>query len=221
MDRHNKSFCTPGWHGMSFLSACFLPFSTRVLTEQLKFRTCLDVIFLKFPIYAAGCILNRSQAGSGTAVAVFGCRVCVAATPAAAAPWATTGSELCRDSRWVTACRVAVARWDTSRTSVFSPQRRGRRASANCSGSERAERGHSQELGRGPGLEWSAALSSAPWQLSTWNVTALEDCTSAILSSRNVLGRGQNPTDFGESWKSLISPGDRLRSLMALRQSCP
>lgn len=56
------------------------------------------------------------------------------------------------------------------------------------------------------GSEWSAALSSTPWQLSTWNVTALENCTSAVLSSRNVLGSGQNPTDFGGSWKSLISP---------------
>lgn len=61
-------------------------------------------------------------------------------------------------------------------------------------------------LGSSPQPEWSAALSSTPWQLSTWNVMALENCTSAILSSRNVLGSGQNPTDFGESWKSLISP---------------
>jgi len=55
------------------------------------------------------------------------------------------------------------------------------------------------------GSERSVALSSAPWQLSTWNVTALENGTSAILSSRNVLGSGQNPSDFGLSWKSLIS----------------
>lgn len=51
------------------------------------------------------------------------------------------------------------------------------------------------------GSERSAAPSSAPWQPSTWNVTALESCTSAIPSSRNVLGSGQNPTGFGESWK--------------------
>lgn len=52
--------------------------------------------------------------------------------------------------------------------------------------------------------ECRAALSSAPWQKSMCRTAPLQ-----ALSSRNVLGSGQNPTDFGKSWRnpySLESP---------------
>lgn len=86
---------------------------------------------------------------------------------------------------------------------MFCPEHGGSRAEPDSGRSKGGEAAKGLESVLG--WEQSRALSSAPGQLRTWNVTALENGTSAVLSSRNVLGSGQEPPGFGESGSSPMS----------------
>lgn len=100
--------------------------------------------------------------------------------------------------------------WTRRSISVFCPQHWGRNSWTNPSRSKRIGWGSGQELGSSPGLQsaerpWAQRHGSCPhgtrWLCRTAPLQA--------LSSRNVLGSGQNPTDFGKGWKrpsSLESP---------------
>lgn len=111
-----------------------------------------------------------------------------ATIPAAAALWATADCSFTQLWMLCIACKlayhVAVVHWKKKAgllCFVLSTEGEMPRLTPADPSKQGGEVAKSLEAvpGSSPEPERSTALSSVPWQLSTWNVTALENCTSA------------------------------------------